>query len=222
MAKTKCSEYISGFRYHDRYVPLTKHALYKNIFTAWRPVGRPWLSLLIESNISKRLDTCETIYRLPRKRRRIYIWIKTILLILKPRQIPLIYTAVYSDVTKEIEAHQNKLGKMQWSFTSSAETIRFLTKFSAGCRYNRQQDPAYLRQNRYRSPAKFGFLRAPELSRGWPLLSSRKNDSTSLIPSSMPAAGKICSGHQRSGTRMLYRMSHKVTAFIALIMSSCN
>ena len=84
------------------------YALYKNDATAGvHPDDLDYIIGRLNQHLKKHLDTCESIYRL-RKKDGSYIWIKNnSSLILSPNEIPLIY-AVYSDITKEIEA-QNKL-----------------------------------------------------------------------------------------------------------------
>lgn len=106
------------------------YALYKNDATAGvHPDDLDYIIGRLNQHLKKHLDTCESIYRL-RKKDGSYIWIKNnSSLILSPNEIPLIY-AVYSDITKEIEA-QNKLRQKYNDLYFVSRTIRFLTKFSA-------------------------------------------------------------------------------------------
>lgn len=102
-------EYISeGFAAMTGMSTDEAYALYKNDATAGvHPDDLDYIIGRLNQHLKKHLDTCESIYRL-RKKDGSYIWIKNnSSLILSPNEIPLIY-AVYSDITKEIEA-QNKL-----------------------------------------------------------------------------------------------------------------
>ena len=107
--KQMLPEYISeGFAAMTGMSTDEAYALYKNDATAGvHPDDLDYIIGRLNQHLKKHLDTCESIYRL-RKKDGSYIWIKNnSSLILSPNEIPLIY-AVYSDITKEIEA-QNKL-----------------------------------------------------------------------------------------------------------------
>lgn len=107
--KQMLPEYISeGFAAMTGMSTVEAYALYKNDATAGvHPDDLDYIIGRLNQHLKKHLDTCESIYRL-RKKDGSYIWIKNnSSLILSPNEIPLIY-AVYSDITKEIEA-QNKL-----------------------------------------------------------------------------------------------------------------
>lgn len=107
--KQMLPEYISeGFAAMTGMSTVEAYALYKNDATAGvHPDDLDYIIGRLNQHLKKHLDTCESIYRL-RKKDGSYIWIKNnSSLILRPNEIPLIY-AVYSDITKEIEA-QNKL-----------------------------------------------------------------------------------------------------------------
>lgn len=107
--KQMLPEYISeGFAAMTGMSTDEAYALYKNDATAGvHPDDLDYIIGRLNQHLKKHLDTCESIYRL-RKKDGSYIWIKNnSSLILRPNEIPLIY-AVYSDITKEIEA-QNKL-----------------------------------------------------------------------------------------------------------------
>ena len=107
--KQMLPEYISeGFAAMTGMSNDEAYALYKNDATAGvHPDDLDYIIGRLNQHLKKHLDTCESIYRL-RKKDGSYIWIKNnSSLILSPNEIPLIY-AVYSDITKEIEA-QNKL-----------------------------------------------------------------------------------------------------------------
>lgn len=107
--KQMLPEYISeGFAAMTGMSTDEAYALYKNDATAGvHPDDLDYIIGRLNQHLKKHLDTCENIYRL-RKKDGSYIWIKNnSSLILSPNEIPLIY-AVYSDITKEIEA-QNKL-----------------------------------------------------------------------------------------------------------------
>lgn len=107
--KQMLPEYISeGFAAMTGMSNDEAYALYKNDATAGvHPDDLDYIIGRLNQHLKKHLDTCESIYRL-RKKDGSYIWIKNnSSLILRPNEIPLIY-AVYSDITKEIEA-QNKL-----------------------------------------------------------------------------------------------------------------
>lgn len=107
--KQMLPEYISeGFAAMTGMSTDEAYALYKNDATAGvHPDDLDYIIGRLNQHLKKHLDTCESIYRL-RKKDDSYIWIKNnSSLILSPNEIPLIY-AVYSDITKEIEA-QNKL-----------------------------------------------------------------------------------------------------------------
>lgn len=107
--KQMLPEYISeGFAAMTGMSTDEAYALYKNDTTAGvHPDDLDYIIGRLNQHLKKHLDTCESIYRL-RKKDGSYIWIKNnSSLILSPNEIPLIY-AVYSDITKEIEA-QNKL-----------------------------------------------------------------------------------------------------------------
>lgn len=107
--KQMLPEYISeGFAAMAGMSTDEAYALYKNDATAGvHPDDLDYIIGRLNQHLKKHLDTCESIYRL-RKKDGSYIWIKNnSSLILSPNEIPLIY-AVYSDITKEIEA-QNKL-----------------------------------------------------------------------------------------------------------------
>lgn len=107
--KQMLPEYISeGFAAVTGMSTDEAYALYKNDATAGvHPDDLDYIIGRLNQHLKKHLDTCESIYRL-RKKDGSYIWIKNnSSLILSPNEIPLIY-AVYSDITKEIEA-QNKL-----------------------------------------------------------------------------------------------------------------
>lgn len=107
--KQMLPEYISeGFAAMTGMATVEAYALYKNDATAGvHPDDLDYIIGRLNQHLKKHLDTCESIYRL-RKKDGSYIWIKNnSSLILRPNEIPLIY-AVYSDITKEIEA-QNKL-----------------------------------------------------------------------------------------------------------------
>lgn len=107
--KQMLPEYISeGFAAMTGMSTDEAYALYKNDATAGvHPDDLDYIIGRLNQHLKKHLDTCESIYRL-RKKDGSYIWIKNnSSLILIPNEIPLIY-AVYSDITKEIEA-QNKL-----------------------------------------------------------------------------------------------------------------
>ena len=107
--KQMLPEYISeGFAAMTGMSTDEAYALYKNDATAGvHPDDLDYIFGRLNQHLKKHLDTCESIYRL-RKKDGSYIWIKNnSSLILSPNEIPLIY-AVYSDITKEIEA-QNKL-----------------------------------------------------------------------------------------------------------------
>ena len=107
--KQMLPEYISeGFAAMTGMSTDEAYALYKNDATAGvHPDDLDCIIGRLNQHLKKHLDTCESIYRL-RKKDGSYIWIKNnSSLILSPNEIPLIY-AVYSDITKEIEA-QNKL-----------------------------------------------------------------------------------------------------------------
>lgn len=107
--KQMLPEYISeGFAAMTGMSTDEAYALYKNDATAGvHPDDLDYIIGRLNPHLKKHLDTCESIYRL-RKKDGSYIWIKNnSSLILSPNEIPLIY-AVYSDITKEIEA-QNKL-----------------------------------------------------------------------------------------------------------------
>lgn len=107
--KQMLPEYISeGFAAMTGMSTDEAYALYKNDATAGvHPDNLDYIIGRLNQHLKKHLDTCESIYRL-RKKDGSYIWIKNnSSLILSPNEIPLIY-AVYSDITKEIEA-QNKL-----------------------------------------------------------------------------------------------------------------
>lgn len=107
--KQMLPEYISeGFAAMTGMSTDEAYALYKNDATAGvHPDDLDYIIGRLNQHLKKHLDTCESIYRL-RKKDGSYIWIKNnSSLILNPNEIPLIY-AVYSDITKEIEA-QNKL-----------------------------------------------------------------------------------------------------------------
>lgn len=107
--KQMLPEYISdGFAAMTCMSTVEAYALYKNDATAGvHPDDLDYIIGRLNQHLKKHLDTCESIYRL-RKKDGSYIWIKNnSSLILSPNEIPLIY-AVYSDITKEIEA-QNKL-----------------------------------------------------------------------------------------------------------------
>lgn len=107
--KQMLPEYISeGFAAMTDMSTDEAYALYKNDATAGvHPDDLDYIIGRLNQHLKKHLDTCESIYRL-RKKDGSYIWIKNnSSLILSPNEIPLIY-AVYSDITKEIEA-QNKL-----------------------------------------------------------------------------------------------------------------
>lgn len=107
--KQMLPEYISeGFAAMTGMSTDEAYALYKNDATAGvHPDDLDYIIGRLNQHLKKHLDTCESIYRL-RKKDSSYIWIKNnSSLILSPNEIPLIY-AVYSDITKEIEA-QNKL-----------------------------------------------------------------------------------------------------------------
>ena len=107
--KQMLPEYISeGFAAMTGMSTDEAYALYKNDATAGvHPDDLDYIIGRLNQHLKKHLDTCESIYRL-RKTDGSYIWIKNnSSLILSPNEIPLIY-AVYSDITKEIEA-QNKL-----------------------------------------------------------------------------------------------------------------
>lgn len=109
--KQMLPEYISeGFAAMTGMSTDEAYALYKNDATAGvHPDDLDYIIGRLNQHLKKHLDTCESIYRL-RKKDGSYIWIKNnSSLILSPNEIPLIY-AVYSDITKEIEA-QNKLRK---------------------------------------------------------------------------------------------------------------
>ena len=107
--KQMLPEYISeGFAAMTGMSTDEAYALYKNDATAGvHPDDLDYIIGRLNQHLKKHLDTCESIYRLRRKDGS-YIWVKNnSSLILRPNEIPLIY-AVYSDITKEIEA-QNKL-----------------------------------------------------------------------------------------------------------------
>ena len=107
--KQMLPEYISeGFAAMTGMSTDEAYALYKNDATAGiHPDDLDYIIGRLNQHLKKHLDTCESIYRL-RKKDGSYIWIKNnSSLILSPNEIPLVY-AVYSDITKEIEA-QNKL-----------------------------------------------------------------------------------------------------------------
>lgn len=107
--KQMLPEYISeGFAAMTGMSTDEAYALYKNDATAGvHPDDLDYIIGRLNQHLKKHLDTCESIYRLCKKDGS-YIWIKNnSSLILSPNEIPLIY-AVYSDITKEIEA-QNKL-----------------------------------------------------------------------------------------------------------------
>lgn len=107
--KQMLPEYISeGFAAMTGMSTDEAYALYINDATAGvHPDDLDYIIGRLNQHLKKHLDTCESIYRL-RKKDGSYIWIKNnSSLILSPNEIPLIY-AVYSDITKEIEA-QNKL-----------------------------------------------------------------------------------------------------------------
>ena len=107
--KQMLPEYISeGFAAMTGMSTDEAYALYKNDATAGvHPDDLDYIIGRLNQHLKKHLDTCESIYRL-RKKDGSYIWIKNnSSLISSPNEIPLIY-AVYSDITKEIEA-QNKL-----------------------------------------------------------------------------------------------------------------
>ena len=107
--KQMLPEYISeGFAAMTGMSTDEAYALYKNDATAGvHPDDLDYIIGRLNQHLKKHLDTCESIYRL-RKKDGSYIWVKNnSSLILRPNEIPLIY-AVYSDITKEIEA-QNKL-----------------------------------------------------------------------------------------------------------------
>ena len=107
--KQMLPEYLSeGFAAMTGMSTDEAYALYKNDATAGvHPDDLDYIIGRLNQHLKKHLDTCESIYRL-RKKDGSYIWIKNnSSLILSPNEIPLIY-AVYSDITKEIEA-QNKL-----------------------------------------------------------------------------------------------------------------
>ena len=107
--KQMLPEYISeGFAAMTGMSTDEAYALYKNDATAGvHPDDLDYIIGRLNQHLKNHLDTCESIYRL-RKKDGSYIWIKNnSSLILSPNEIPLIY-AVYSDITKEIEA-QNKL-----------------------------------------------------------------------------------------------------------------
>lgn len=102
-------EFISeGFAEMTGMTITEARALYENDATAGvHPEDVPYALATLQEHLKENLDTCESIYRL-RKGDGSYIWVKNnSSLITDVNGAPLIY-AIYSDITKEIEA-QNKL-----------------------------------------------------------------------------------------------------------------
>lgn len=102
-------EYLSdGFAAMTGMTLPEAYALYQKDATAGvHPDDVDYALTRLNQHLNKHLDTCESIYRL-RKKDGSYIWVKNnSSLILQETEHPLIY-AVYSDITKEIEA-QNRL-----------------------------------------------------------------------------------------------------------------
>lgn len=204
--KQMLPEYISeGFAAMTGMSTVEAYALYKNDATAGvHPDDLDYIIGRLNQHLKKHLDTCESIYRL-RKKDGSYIWIKNnSSLILRPNEIPLIY-AVYSDITKEIEA-QNKLRQKYNDLLLRQQNYPLSNEILSGyCDITANRILRIYDKTGIDPLQKFGFERQ-NFFKGLATLIESPEERQHFLNTFLnaPLLEKICSGHQQSGTRMLY------------------